>query len=161
MTTRNIIVMILLSILPFSSIAQTKKKTGHKTEKKETPVSTPAKKVEREDAKPVKTFSDPKWAPKGYHSQYHVYFPDYEMFYDPHRGYVYRDNNSWVASPSMPLYLSNKDISKERVMILEDLSLDLRPEESYPRYMKMYPADPNKKVILVPVPNSAGGPGRP
>lgn len=160
MIIRNIIAATLLSLLPFSISAQTKK-TGHKTTKKVTQTKAPVKAVAPEDAKPVKTFKDPTWSPRGYHSQYHVYFPDYEMFYDPHRGYVYREKGSWVASPSMPLYLSNKDLSKERVQILEDLSLDLRPEESYPRYMKMYPANPNNKVILAPVPSSTGGPGRP
>ena len=157
MITRNMVAVILLAMLPFSSIAQTKKKGGNKTTTKKAAVKT----VAPEDRKPMNTFKDPAWAPKGYHSQYHVYFPDYETFYDPHRGYIVKDKNSWVASPSMPLFLSNKDLAKERVMILEDLSLDLRPEESYPRYMKMYPANPNDKVILAPVPTSTGGPGRP
>ena len=119
------------------------------------------KKVPPEDKAPIETFKDPVWAPKGYHSQYHVYFPDYQTFYDPHRGYVTRVENSWVVSSSMPLFLSGKDLTKTRIQILEDITLDMRPELNYPRYMKMYPASPGMEPVLVPVPKPAGQSGTP
>src|SRR4051812_15632364 len=133
MKTRIIPALLIAVLFSYPSDAQTRKKAGHTT-KKESPARPAVKAIAPEDKRPINTFKDPVWAPKGYHSQHHVYFPDYETFYDPRRGYIVKDKNSWVASPSMPLFLSNKDLAKERVMILEDLSLDLRPEESYPRY---------------------------
>ncbi|HYD22550.1 MAG TPA: hypothetical protein VEB40_13805 [Flavipsychrobacter sp.] len=110
--------------------------------------------------KPVNTFKKPSWAPTGYSADHHVYFPDYYTFYDPRRGYVTWEKDSWVASPTMPLFLSNEDLSKARIQILNDISIDKRPELSYPRYMKMYPARPGSKEILAPVPAPAGQPGK-
>ncbi|GEM_PF-885598 len=158
MKTRILTTLLLALAISYNSTAQTHKKTHKKTAKKEVT----KKHVAPEDKKPMDTFKDPLWAPKGYHSEYHVYFPDYETFYDPHRGYVTRDKDSWVASPSMPLFLSNKELNKQpRIQILKDISLDMRPELNYPRYMKMYPADPNGRVILAPVPKAAGQSGTP
>ncbi len=158
MKTRILTTLFLALAISFNCAAQNHKRTHKKTIKKEAV----KKQVAPEDRKPMETFKTPEWAPKDYHSEYHVYFPDYETFYDPHRGYVVKDKDSWVASPSMPLFLSNKELHKPaRIQILKDISLDMRPELNYPRYMKMYPADPNGKVILAPVPKPAGQSGTP
>lgn len=151
---KYLLTILLITLLPYFSAAQTNRKRTHQknVKVKETTVAP-------EDQKPVNTFKNPRWAPAGYKSQYHVYFPDYETFYDPGRGYVTRDKDSWIASPSMPLFLNNADLKTTRIQILEDIGLDSRPELSYPRYMKMYPADPSKKPILTPVPKNAGQSG--
>ena len=83
-----------------------------------------------------------------------VYFPDYYTFYDASRqGFVYWGRDKWEFSPTVPLYLKNVDLSKSRIKLLKGLSLDLHPEENYPNYMKMYPAEPTGEPIQVPVPN--------
>ncbi|HXS37655.1 MAG TPA: hypothetical protein VN721_13205 [Flavipsychrobacter sp.] len=103
----------------------------------------------------------PVWAKaKGYNMDAHVYFPDYYSFYDPNRGgYVFWNNNKWTFTPAVPPYMSKIDLSKSRVQILKGLSLDLHPELDYPRYMKLYPADPNSNAADVPVPTPLPIPG--
>jgi hypothetical protein len=154
MATNNIITILLLSLLPMTGMAQKHNKQKHK---KHLPAAATA--APGTEHKPMKTFKDPEWAPVGYHSEKHIYFPDYYTFYDPHRGYITWEKDTWVARPTMPLFLENKDIRKERVQILEDISLDLYPEQNYPRYMKMYPASPGAPDMMIPVPNSTGRPG--
>jgi len=107
------------------------------------------------------TTSSPSWAKaKGYNMDAHVYFPDYYSFYDPNRGgYVFWNNNKWTFTPAIPPYMSKVDLSKSRVQILKGLSLDLHPELDYPRYMKLYPADPNSNAADVPVPTPLPIPG--
>ena len=143
--------MLFVALLPFSTSAQDQNKKRKHVKNIE---------VAPENKKPMETFKNPAWAPAGYKSQYHVYFPDYDAFYDPNRGYIIKEKDTWTATPSMPLFLSNEELPRTRIQILEDLSLDMRPEQNYPRYMKMYPRDPKGKVILTPVPNSAGRPGQ-
>lgn len=156
---RILTTLLLALAISFNSTAQTHKRPHKKTVTKEVHKE---REVAPEDKKPMETFKDPEWAPKEYHSEYHVYFPDYEMFYDPHRGYISRVNDKWVVRQSMPLFLTNKELNKPpRIQILKDISLDMRPELNYPRYMKLYPADPNGRVILAPVPKPAGQSGTP
>src|SRR5690606_970843 len=93
------------------------------------------------------------WGTKDYKGNSHIYYPDYHAFYDPNRGYVYWNvsTNTWTTSKEVPTFMSNVDMRRTRVEILEGLSLDLYPERNYPNYMKLYPArteDPR-----VPVPN--------
>ena len=96
----------------------------------------------------------PPWAAAHhYDASAHAYFPDYYTYYDPKRGgYVYWDNGKWTFSPSVPPYLEKIDLSKSRIQILKGLSLDLHPEQDYPHYMKLYPAEHENN--LVPVPGS-------
>ena len=83
----------------------------------------------------------------------HVYFPDYRAFYDANRqGFVFWAHNRWEFSPSVPLYLEKVDLTKSRIQVLNGLSLDLHPEQNYPNYMKLYPAQPTGDVLTVPVP---------
>lgn len=142
--------MLLAAMAPASAGAQSGNR--HPPHKKN-------REVAPEHREPVKTFKDPQWAPAGYHSEYHVYFPDHQAFYDPRRGYIVNDNGKWVVIPTMPLFLEQSQLSKTRIQILKDLSLDTRPELSYPRYMKMYPAAPSREPIMVPVPKATGQPG--
>jgi hypothetical protein len=151
----RILAAFLILMLPFAADSQSKKKSASQAKKKTVaPAGT--------EQRPMKTFKQqPAWAPKDYHSDRHIYFPDYHTFYDPNRGYVSWQNNDWVASPVMPLYMKEADLRNTQIQILEDLSIDKRPELSYPRYMKMYPAGPGSKELLVPVPKPAGQPGTP
>jgi len=101
----------------------------------------------------------PSWAAAhNYDATAHVYFPDYYTFYDPRRGgYVFWQNGKYTFSPSMPPFLEKADLTKSRVKILKGISLDLHPEQDYPRYMKLYPPDDNgNSKVPVPIPGNPG-----
>lgn len=87
-------------------------------------------------------------------SKKHIYFPDYYAFYDPNRGYVFwnEESKTWKATLKPPTFMSNVDMSKTRIQILEGLSLDLHPEQNYPNYMKLYPAQQSDPKVPVPQP---------
>jgi len=84
----------------------------------------------------------------------YVYFPDFYAFYDPQRGYVFwnAETKTWKTSQEPPKFMIKNDQSNVRIQILEGLHLDLRPEQNYPNYMKLYPARENDPKV--PVPNS-------
>ena len=109
--------------------------------------------------KPMQTFKKEAWMPTDYKYDHPIYFPDYYTFYDPQRGYVVWEKDSWIARPSMPLFLKSSDLKKPRIQILEDIGINKRPELDYPRYMKMYPALPGERDVIAPVPKPAGQPG--
>jgi hypothetical protein len=98
----------------------------------------------------------PVWAATHhYDASSHVYFPDYYTFYDAKRkGYVYWENGSYKFTPALPPFLEKVDMSKTRIEILKGLSLDLHPEQNYPHYMKLYPADPKYNAVPVPIPGN-------
>lgn len=130
--------LMIAFMIPFAGEAQTKKK--EKTGKVQSQaVKTPASK-----STPAAVFTNKQ----------HVYFPDYYAFYDPNRGYVFWNiaTNSWTTSRQVPEFMSNVDMSKTRIQILEGLSLDLHPETNYPNYMKLYPAQTDNPDV--PVPNA-------
>ncbi len=106
--------------------------------------------------KVTKSRALPSWAAaQQYDATAHVYFPDFYTFYDPERGgYVYWENSKWSFSPSVPSFLEKVDMSKSRIQILKGLSLDLHPEQNYPHYMKMYPADKEHNKVPVPIPGN-------
>ncbi|MDR3680418.1 MAG: hypothetical protein P4L41_10670 [Flavipsychrobacter sp.] len=106
----------------------------------------------------IKATALPPWAAAHkYNADAHVYFPDYYTFYDPNRGgYIFWENGTWSFTPTMPAYLSNKDLDRSRVQILKNVSLDLHPETDYPRYMKLYPPRPDGNYKDVPVPAAQG-----
>jgi len=131
--------ILLFVLLPLSSIAQHKSHTRHK---------------HHNDTATPKSL--PTWASAhNYTGNAHAYFPDYYTFYDANRGgYVFWDHDKWSFTPTMPPYLQNKDLAKSRVQILKGLSLDLQPQQNYPRYMKLYPPVPGAPTD-VPVPTPA------
>jgi len=137
----------LIAALPLLANAQDVKPTKHhKKHHKTTPTA----------AKPL-----PPWAAAHkYDATSHVYFPDYYTFYDPARGgYVFWEKGQWTLTPALPPYLEKVDLSKSRIQILKNVSLDLHPELDYPRYMELYPADDNGNTkVLVPSPNYPGTP---
>jgi len=102
----------------------------------------------------IKTSTMPPWAAAHkYDATAHVYFPDYRSFYDPARGgYVFWEKGAWSFTPTMPPYMSNADLGKERVQILKGISLDLHPELDYPRYMELYPATNDYNDVPTPLP---------
>ena len=140
MKYKSLIITVLIALIPLLSNAQHTahhhKSRQHKTEKKQLP----------------------DWATAhNYDAKTNAYFPDYYTFYDAKRGgYVFWKNGQWSFTPTMPPYMSNKDLSKARVKILKGLSLDLHPETDYPKYMKMYPpvrgADGNDVPVPTPLP---------
>ena len=101
----------------------------------------------------------PPWAAAHhYDATAHVYFPDYYTFYDPKRkGYVYWENGKYTFTPAVPPFLEKVDMRKTRIQILKGLSLELHPEQDYPYYMKMYPADHENNLVPVPVPGNPAG----
>lgn len=83
----------------------------------------------------------PSWAnAHRYNAKKHVYFRDYDLFYDAKRqGYVYNRKNKWVFSRHIPSYLRGVDLNRARMQVLNDLAYDSRPEQYYGRYTKRYP----------------------
>ncbi len=101
----------------------------------------------------------PNWAGMhNYDAKAHAYFPDYYTYYDPKRGgYIFWKDGKYTFTPSMPPFLEKVDMSKTRIKILKGLSLDMQPEQNYPHYMKMYPAQENRNnLVPVPVPGTPG-----
>jgi len=109
-----------------------------------------AKHYNKSYQKSYKRKGPPHWAPAhGYHAKHHVYFRDYYTFYDPYRdGYVYRYNNGWRFSRSVPAFLINVDLGRARVQYLTDIPLSQHPERYYSRYSKRYPRDPRIQVNI-------------
>src|SRR5690606_37250950 len=68
----------------------------------------------------------PSWArAHGYRAKHHVYFRDYYTFYDPYRGgYVYRHNNRWLFSSSVPSFLIGVNLNNARVQVMRDIPLN-------------------------------------
>lgn len=102
------------------------------------------------DGRHVKFTGPPSWAPAhGYRAKHHVYFRDYQTFYDPHRGgYVYRSNNGWRFSRNVPSFMVGVDLGRARVQLLTDLPLNRQPERYYARYAKRYPRDSKVRVNI-------------
>jgi hypothetical protein len=137
MKYHKIIPALLLVVFPLFSQAQ----------------NTPAHK-HRSKHHVIKASSEPSWAKAhNYDGASHVYFPDFRSFYDPQRGgYVFWENGAWSFTPTVPPYMSNVDLGKERVQILKGLDLDLHPELDYPRYMELYPAEHQYDKVPTPLP---------
>src|SRR5580692_2562691 len=126
----SIWLVLMIWLLPFVCSAQDNKAVKH-TKHKHKSVHRTAKKA---------TALPPWAAAHNYDATAHVYFPDYYTYYDPQRGgYVYWDNGKFTFNPSVPPYMENVDLGKERIQILKGLSLDLHPELDYPHYMELYP----------------------
>jgi hypothetical protein len=96
----------------------------------------------------------PPWAEAHhYNAKAHAYFPDYYVYYDAkRRGYVFWQNGKWSFTPALPPFLEKVDLRKSRIKLVEGLSLDLYPQRSYPRMMKLYPANPENMLVPVPTP---------
>src|SRR5690606_7512517 len=82
----------------------------------------------------------PAWAHahkfRGYN---HVYFPDYQVFYDAYRGgYVYWGRNQWLFSRRVPAFMARVNLNRARIQVLNDIDFYQRPERYYsnirPRY---------------------------
>jgi hypothetical protein len=101
-------------------------------------------------AKIKKRHGPPAWAPAhGYRAKNHVYFRDYHTFYDPYRGgYVYRSNNKWIFSRSVPTFLVGVNLGGARINLLTDIPVNARPEQYYSRYVNQYPRDPKVQINL-------------
>lgn len=133
----KIILYGLLSLLTVPSMAQTHSKKVTKTK---TPAEQLPKTVDL--SKPV-----PAWE-SGHDN---VYFPDYYMFYDPHRkSYVYWTGKKWATSTTTPTLVKDVDMSKVRIQILKDESL-VYPENNIERYQMLYPAQPVFPSVPVPI----------
>ena len=85
----------------------------------------------------------PSWAKAHrYTAKRHVYFRDYNVFYDARRqGYVYLHKNKWRFSKAVPSYLIGVDLNRARIQVLNDLAYTSRPELYHSRYAKRYPRD--------------------
>jgi len=133
----KIILCGLLSLLAFPSSAQT-----HTKKVKKTPPSTESLPKTADLSKPL-----PEWE----NGPDNVYFPDYYMFYDPHRkSYVYWTGEQWATSTMQPSLIRDIDRSKVRVQILKDETL-VYPEDNFERYQKLYPAQQVFPSVPVPI----------
>lgn len=85
----------------------------------------------------------PSWAnAQRYTAKKHVYFRDYNVFYDARRqGYVYLHKNKWRFSKGVPSYLRGVNLNRARIQVLNDVAYTSRPEQYHSRYEKRYPRD--------------------
>ena len=136
---KRIVVVLVLCVMSFTIYAQDAAK-GHKKHKS--------------GGSESRGVMLPPWAPAhNYDATVHAYFPDYYTYYDPNRGgYVYWKNGKYSFTPTVPPFLEKVDLGKSRIKLLKGLSLDLHPEENYPYYMKMNPADHENNLVPVPSP---------
>ncbi len=67
----------------------------------------------------------PPWARAyGYNGRHHVYFPDYQVFYDARRhAYIYRDRRGWVTSRQLPYFMARVDMRRVRVQMMAQVPL--------------------------------------
>jgi len=98
----------------------------------------------------------PGWAnAHRYNARHHVYFRDYNAFYDPNRGgYIYWYNNAWIFSPTVPLFMAGVNLNRARIQVINDVPFDARPEIYYDRYARRYPRNVNIQ-INIPLPPHA------
>lgn len=76
-----------------------------------------------------------------YRYAHHVYFPDYQTFYDARReGYVYRRGDRWLFSQSMPSFLVGINWNNARLEYMNNVPLDVYPQNYYDTYQERYPA---------------------
>lgn len=109
----------------------------------------PRKAWERAEAAEMK--GPPAWAPAhGYRSDRHVYFPDYYTFYDPNRGYVYWQEDRWVTSRTLPVFMHGVDLNGARMNILDDVELSAKPEVEFRLWRERYPAENDNTAIPRP-----------
>lgn len=92
----------------------------------------------------------PSWAnAHRYTAKRHVYFRDYNVFYDARReGYVYLHKKKWRFSKNVPSYLRSVNLSRARMQVLNDVAYNSRPEQYYSRYAKRYPRDARVQFSL-------------
>ncbi|PZF74938.1 hypothetical protein [Taibaiella soli] len=136
----KIILYGLLSLFAVPALAQTHTKKVTKSKTATTSTESLPKKVDL--SKPV-----PDWE----NGPDNVYFPDYYMFYDPHRkSYVYWTGEKWATSVSTPSLIKDIDKSKVRIQILKDETL-VYPENNIERYEMLYPAQPVFPTVPVPL----------
>jgi hypothetical protein len=102
----------------------------------------------------------PPWAlAQHYTGSERAYLADYYVYYDCKRGgYVYLNGNSWSFSPAVTPYLQYVNVRNSRLKLTNGLSIEMKPELSYPRYMKWYPIpltrDNDLAFVPVPVPGN-------
>ncbi len=82
----------------------------------------------------------PRWAEvHRYDSRHHVYFRDYNTFYDPYRrGYVFQDRGRWRFSPDVPSFLVGIDLGRAQIRIIKDIPISRHPEDFYYDYEEDY-----------------------
>jgi hypothetical protein len=81
------------------------------------------------------------WAtPHHYNYNSHVYFPDYQVFYDPYQGgYEYMNGNRWAFSENLPAFLANVDLGGARIQVMSGVPLSTHPRTYYNTYYRRYP----------------------
>jgi len=143
---KKLLIILLLTIVPGMVMAQ-KKDTKAKAPKAKTAKAGKAAKPQKHEKQL------PSWAEaQHYDASSYAYFPDYYTYYDPQRGgYLFWMNGKYTFTPTMPPFMEKVDMSTQRVQLLKGLSLDLHPEQNYPRYMKLYPAEHSYDKVPVPV----------
>lgn len=76
-----------------------------------------------------------------YRYNHHVYFPDYHTFYDARRGgYVYRHGGRWIFTEAMPTFLVGVNWNSARVEYMNNVPLDVYPQNYYSDYNRRYPS---------------------
>lgn len=82
----------------------------------------------------------PKWAKvHRYDSHHHVYFREYNTFYDPYRrGYVFQDRGRWRFSLDVPSFLVGIDLGRAHIRIIKDIPISRHPEDFYDDYEEDY-----------------------
>lgn len=87
-------------------------------------------KAAKKYGKVASRYHAPAWGKRhNYHGDRHVYFKEYNTYYDPRRaGYVYLDGGRWAFSASVPTFLLNVDLGRAQIQFIQDVPLTRRPE---------------------------------
>lgn len=90
----------------------------------------------------ARTYAVAPWAARRHYAYaQHVYFPDYQTFYDARRrGYTYRHGGRWIFTQSMPSFLVGVNWSNARLEYMNNVPLDVYPQTYYDTYSSRYPA---------------------
>lgn len=110
-TLKLIIVLLILPLLGYTQKGNPHKSKTHKQQiNKDYKVKKhyPSNKVVVYRAPKIKKKGPPSWAPANGYRHRHIYFPEYQCYYDTYTGmYIYRKGTIWVNSIYMPAFIVN------------------------------------------------------
>lgn len=101
----------------------------------------------------ARNHKNPYWAHSHKFKEHtrHIYFPEYNMYYDIHKAsYIYLDNGRWSVSLNLPIRIGSRNFSNARYV---ELNVNSRVPQCYTevRYVNNYkPYSANKYSKIHP-----------
>lgn len=84
----------------------------------------------------------PPWAPAHGYRHRHVYFPQYQCYYDNYDGvYIYYSGARWIRTYSIPSFMIGVNLSAARIV---ELNMDnvVAPQINFEQHIVLYPPFP-------------------